>query len=211
MYENDSTDGTKAALRNWANQNELVAFESENVNSRTWENDLRGNDRKYWMALARNRYLEYARTYCERYRVNYIIIVDTDLQGGWSYHGILNSLGHNNWDVIGSNSLYYHTEKNKTMRLYYDSWAFRPLGHPEALSDVEANLFVWQRGEPMLQVNSAFGGLGVYHPHFLYEDVNYTAEDCDHPSLHNQLCEKGYHIFMNPSQITLYNNSEFVV
>jgi hypothetical protein len=163
------------------------------------------------MAYARNKYLDYARRFAQQQRINYLIIVDTDLQGGWSYHGVLNSLGHKDWDIIGSNSLYYYTSEDKVVRLFYDSWAFRALGNPEEIEDKTVNVFKFHRGEDLIQVNSCFGGLGIYKPHILYLNVDYTEDDCDHPTLHNALCEKGCKIFLNPSQITLYNKTDYTL
>jgi hypothetical protein len=160
------------------------------------------------MAIARNKYLEYARSYVRSHNIDYIIILDCDLLGGWSYHGVLNSIGQSTpWDIIGSNSLFYLNHKESWIKVFYDSWAFRELGHTEEVDGTDANMFVFNKGEPLIAVNSCFGGLAIYKPHFLSEGLNYTDEDCDHPSLHNRLAERGYNIFLNPSQITLYNRS----
>jgi len=210
MYENDSKDHTKENLVEWSNSNRRVEYYSEDVSPPPFY-DLKGRDRRIWMAYARNKYLAYARRFAQQQRIHYLIIVDTDLQGGWSYHGVLNSLGHSGWDCMGSNSLYYLTEKDRTVRLFYDAWAFRGLGQPEEIPDTTANLFQFHRGEPIIQVNSSFGGLGIYKPHILYKGVDYTEDDCDHPTLHNALVEKECDIYLNPSQITLYNQTEYTI
>lgn len=210
MYENDSKDATKIDLEAWAIENQRVRFKSEDVNPPPFH-DLKGRDRRRWMAYARNQYLDYARRFAQQQRINFLIIVDTDLQGGWSYDGVLNSLGHTGWDAMGSNSLYYFTEEDKVIRLYYDAWAFRSLGDKKEIPDTTVNLFQFHRGEPLIQVNSCFGGLGIYKPHVLYQGLDYTEEDCDHPTLHNALCDKGFKVYLNPSQITLYNQTEYQI
>lgn len=212
LYENDSTDSTKRILRDWGDDtDEKSTIVTEDVGTPIF-NDLRGEERRKHMANARNKYLDFAREYCDNNHVNFLIILDIDIEGGWSYHGILNSFGHNHWDIIGSNSLYYEKNKDtgRPQRLYYDSWAYRELGKPEALEDTDANLFRFNRGEDLVPVNSCFGGLTICKPFFLYEDINYTSEDCDHTTIHNKLTEEGYKIFLNPSQITLYNKSEYM-
>lgn len=209
IYENDSTDNTSEILSDWS-KNSHIDFTSEKLGAPTFH-DLKGLTRRRCMAHARNQYLDYARQYANSTLIHYLIIVDMDLQGGWSYHGVLNSLGHPGWDIVGSNSLYYLSEENQIVRLFYDTWAFRSLGTKEEIEDSIANLFRFNRGEPLIQVNSCFGGLAIYKPYFLFEGVNYTEEDCDHPTLHNQLCNKGYKIYLNPSQITLFNKTEYTL
>ena len=208
LYENDSKDETKKILS--AAQSDRLTVQMEDLNPPTFH-DLKGLDRRIWMAKARNQYLAFARKYAQQQRINYLIIVDTDLQGGWSYHGVLNSLGQIDWDIIGSNSLYYFEKDDRLIRLFYDSWAFRSDGIEEEVEDNIVNLFKFNRGEPLIKVNSCFGGLGIYKPHFLYEGIDYDETDCDHPTLHNRLCKKDYNIFLNPSQITLYNKTEYVI
>lgn len=209
IYENDSVDGTKDII-NSIDPKDGYTRDMDVIKPPKFT-DMKSIERRTIMANARNKYLEFAREYCAKNLVDYIIILDADLLGGWSYHGLLNSLGQRNWDIIGSNSIYYVEHEGKWHRLFYDSWAFRPLDHPEALSDSEANLFSFNRGEPMIEVNSCFGGLAIYKPYFLSEEINYTNEDCDHPTLHNELVKRGYKIYLNPSQITVYNKSQYVI
>lgn len=209
IYENDSTDQTKNILNRIENPAYTVC--SENIKPEPYM-DMKGLARRKAMAHARNKYLDFARQYTTHNLVDYIIILDADLLGGWSYHGLLNSIGQPlSWDIVGSNSIYYVEHDKQWHRLFYDSWAFRPLNHPTELSDNEANLFVFNKGESLIPVNSCFGGLAIYKPHFIWENINYTEEDCDHPTLHNALRGIGYDIFLNPSQITVYNKSPYVI
>ncbi len=211
IFENDSTDRTLNVLKKWASEKDNRTVESERFDPPPFT-DPRGRIRRHYMARARNKYLDFIRFVSLRSLIDYVIIVDMDLLGGWSYHGVLNSLGQPTyWDMIGSNSLCYIEHEKEWHKLFYDSWAFRPLDHPKAIEDQEANLFIFNRGEAMIKVNSCFGGLGIYKTHCMTEDFNYTDEDCDHPTLHNELVKKGYQIFLNPSQITLYNKSQYVI
>jgi hypothetical protein len=211
MFENDSIDGTKKILEVWSQTNNNVKVKFDDFNPPPFT-DPKGIVRRKYMAKARNEYIYYARHFITINPIDYIFIVDTDLNGGWSYYGIFNTLGQERWwDVVGSNSLYYGLQDSQWIKLFYDSWAFRPLDHPKSLEDQEANLFVFNRGEPLVAVNSCFGGLAIYKPYFLSEGISYTAEDCDHPTLHNELVNKGYQIFLNPSQITLYNKSQYII
>lgn len=212
IFENDSSDDTPQILHRWHLDNPSnITIESLKLNFPTFT-DPRGIVRRKFMSMARNKYLAFALGYVTYNLTHFVIIFDLDLLGGWSYHGIFNSLGQSHrWDIVGSNSMIYQEDGGSPRRLFYDSWAFRPLDHPEALSDSEVNLYTFRRGEPLVQVNSCFGGLAIYKTHFLSENINYDETDCDHPTLHNALIERGYKIFLNPSQITLYNKSQYVV
>jgi hypothetical protein len=211
LYENDSVDNTVDILKQEQEKYTNFFFTSEYLNSPPFT-DPKGVVRMRNMAMARNHYLDFVRQYIKTEHIDYIIIVDCDLLGGWSYHGILNSLGNiGNWDIVGSNSLYYLHKDKEWFKVFYDTFAFRSLGIEKEIDGTEGNMFVFNRGEPMIQVNSCFGGLGIYKPHFLHEGLNYTEEDCEHVTLHNKLVKLGYQIFLNPSQITLYNKSQYVI
>ena len=211
LFENDSVDTTKSMLVNWSNTNNHINFESDTFNPPPFT-DPYGHDRRYFMAKSRNQYMFYAISYIIKNNVDYIIILDSDLIGGWSYHGVFNSLGQSDlWDIVGSNSLCYTKREDKWIRLFYDSWAFRPLGQSKYSNDDNTDTLIFHRGQPLIQVNSCFGGLAIYKPYFLTEELLYNEYDCDHATLHNALIEKGYKIFLNPSQITLYNNSQYII
>ena len=142
---------------------------------------------------------------------DYIIVVDTDLEGGWSYDGIAHTFGQNGWDFVGSNGLVYvrrtvqHCISPIYIQRYYDAWAFRHLNHPVAHPNSLINMLNVFRGEPMMPVLSAFGGVGIYTSTAFLSSY-YSGEDCEHVSFHQRMAMRGYpRIFMNPSQITLYN------
>ncbi len=96
-------------------------------------------------------------------------------------------------------------------RLTYDTWALRFLEDEKELDDRQANLYQFERGQPSFEVASCFGGLAIYKPETFQTKAKYTDEDCDHVTFHNSLRQDGYKIFLNPSQITLYNKSQYVI
>lgn len=212
LYENDSIDNTVNILTKWKKENNNIEFKSDKLNPPPFV-DMKGHDRLKYMAIARNEYLEYGRKYIVNHSVDYVIIVDCDLVGGWSYHGILNSLGQQTyWDVIGSNGIIYIQQNNQWLRLFYDTWAFRTINQPQEIKGRDGNLFLFHRGESLIKVNSCFSGMAIYKPPFLTTNINYTDKDCDHTTLHNELVEKhNYNIYLNPSQIILYNRTMYVV
>jgi hypothetical protein len=68
----------------------------------------------------------------------------------------------------------------------------------------EVNPLQLKRGEPLIPMESCFGGLGIYRMDALLSSM-YVGGDCEHVPLHRGLKAAGYsRIFLNPSQIVLY-------
>lgn len=214
ILENDSEDNTKDLLRQWEARN-------INIYSTNFDWPKLGNGRDLFRATKmaylrntlRNWFLQ-SKTF-----VDYIILLDMDLVGGWSYEGILNSIGHDNWDVIGSNSVIYHHTESGLVRLFYDTWAYRDIGDSSAKPDYKMNLLYFNRGQPLYRVWSCFGGLAIYQSRpFTYPNIQYSAMslhnniECEHVSFHTALRLAGFkNIFINPSQITLYSKTQYTI
>jgi len=155
-------------------------------------------------------------------RVDYVIVIDPDITGGWSYDGIAHSFCKPDWDFVGSNSILYQQleveDEILYRRLYFDSWAYRELSHLEPHKMATINQLEFHRGRSLIKLRSCFGGVGIYRSECL-RDVEYGATqhdsglvDCDHPFLHNQMLDKGFDkIYLNPSQITLYSPTDYCV
>lgn len=144
------------------------------------------------MAGYRNKYLVAARN--EDF--DYMVVLDLDTHG-FSYDGVANSLYHfnENTDFIGSNGLIYNGRK-----LFYDSLAFRK--KYTRLTPTEINLLDYNRGEPLIKVESCFGGLGIYNKKIL--EYSYQDDDCDHVTINRNL-----NCFLNPSMIVLYSENPY--
>jgi glycosyltransferase involved in cell wall biosynthesis len=196
VFENDSTDGTPAILREWAGRNPNVRILSES---------LRGlpdfpKDRYGRLACCRNRYLDHLNG-------EYVIVVDMDLRGGWSLDGIASTFAETGWDAVASNSIGYHNLR----RSYYDVAALRPR---TVLKDgwsyrVFGEGWQLRRGDPMIPVESAFGGLCVYRREvFLsrrYAGASGGVPACEHLALN---ADGRLRFFLNPSQITVAGTQE---
>ena len=128
------------------------------------------------------------------------------MTGGWSYDGLANTFGQPVlWHAVGSNGVIYKDfGRIKNKALHYDVWAFRWRGDWSAIHPGRLNSRQWMRGEPLMLLNSCFGGLGVYDmPAFLAS--KYDGTDCEHIPFHRGMAEAGYdRLFMNPSQIVVY-------
>ena len=133
-----------------------------------------------------------------------MLVADLDLAGGWSYDGIANSFGHDGWDAIGSNGLSFASLGDVASYEYVDAFAYRAVGQTGPSSAVHSLTF--HRGEPLVNVWSCFGGLGVYQAD-CFSAAAYAGHDCQHVALHHALRERGYdRLFLNPSQIVLYSS-----
>lgn len=133
--------------------------------------------------------------------LDYVILLDMDIDGGFSYEGIMNSLSYN-LDAVSSNSLYYENGA----RHFYDTYALRLFNE---LSVTEKQALVYNRGEQPFQVLSGFGGLCVYKMGAYLNGVYHTDDPskwCEHQGFH-----KGMDCYLNPSQITLYNKTRYCV
>jgi|688.fasta_scaffold733551_1 hypothetical protein len=198
LYENDSHDFTPALITQ--NQLEIknYSYLCEKLNKPRHPNDT-SQERTVDMAYYRNQYLRYIREKAER--TTYVLILDSDLHGGYSYEGILHSLSLD-YDIVTSNGLLYLDGK----RHFYDTWAYRRLGHPEPHISAEINELFLHRNEEPVKILSGFGGMAIYKRHCFDNSFQYQAGDCDHPTLHKQL---PYEVWLNPSQITLYSQTYY--
>ncbi len=140
----------------------------------------------------------------EEYPSEYVILIDLDIHG-FSYEGILHSLTFE-FDAMASNSLIYQDLDGKTVRRYFDSYGSK--FNPEK-TDEEKNLLLFHRGDSLIKVDSAFGGLCIYNTK-AYLNGKYGVADwqnhCEHIPFH-----KNMNCLINPSQITLYNKTRYSI
>lgn len=211
IFENDSTDGTPDIISKFISTQDEIEMHLATMNMEKVRHEQNKSvDRRRDMAFYRNSYL----TLIEKmgWDLDYLIIIDTDLAGGFSYEGIFNSLGYENeWSLMGSNGILYRQNKNlKFERLQFDTWAYRHYGSWEEVCGEEGNRMTFERGQDPIPVFSCFGGLCIYK----YSDIiglRYNDEDCDHVTLNKQLINRGKQLFVNPSQITLYNQHSYMI
>ena len=202
IYENDSSDSTLTELFRWQKRNPNVVILTEKLGNPKREGI--SNERKKEMAYYRNKYLKEISNYDH----DYVIVYDTDLTGGFSYEGICHTFGCQDWDVMASNGLLFRPNKNGDIdRFFYDTWAFRLPGQEEP-KITEQNDIYYKRGDPLVRVDSAFGGLAIYKSECI-KGTKYTNKDCDHVTLHDQIKKNGFSIYLNPNQITLYTNTGY--
>ena len=204
VFENDSTDGTKQELEQWA------ADDPEHVVVQLVDNGrphLHGFERERVVALAdyRNRCREMVRQHMPE--ADYVIVLDLDAWGGWSVNGIINGIG---WHVripkagcMASTSLFKHGGTlidGKAPWAHYDNWAYRWLGWTPRLGPW-FTFWLPPPGAPPIDVNSAFGGCGIYKTQ-PYLEAEYSGDDgdCEHVNFHRMMKRKGWTVHLNPAQ-----------
>jgi hypothetical protein len=204
LYENDSVDATREFLFDWRAQNPRVEVTSETLGVRKFSQS-RSLDRAEWMARIRNRCRE--RVVSEYADFDYVIVLDMDLAGGWSYDGIAHTFSGVDWDFVGSYGLLQRLERDVDEPPFYhfDVWAFRPARGTAARRLVDHSKLQLNRGDPLLPVESCFGGLGVYRMACM-QAGEYAGGDCEHVVFHNRLRSLGFdRLFLNPNQIVMHS------
>jgi glycosyltransferase involved in cell wall biosynthesis len=222
ILENDSDDGTSEKLRKYADKDKNIFLIQEDTGHKHF-GATKELERPLYLGGLRNKSQEFIVGLSDFYHIDYVIVIDLDLEGGWSYDGIMNSLSYGEWSAITANGLYFR-EKRVTChgdvaveieRLFQDSWAYRDYGD-ESLKPGEAiNLYRFERGEKPKEVFSNFNGLGVYR----FEDMRkckFSAEENEDGTVtnewayyHREMRKGGCHVYLNPSMITLYSPHEF--
>lgn len=204
IFENDSLDGTYELLQYWQRINPKVEILSEQLHAKKWE-AVQSPSRMEQMAAYRNRYLEHIRA--KNYAFDYLIVLDLDLPLGFSYDGIAHTFSYEDWDVVGSNGILVPPYGDPIAKpMFYDAFAFRPKNQQEVMDTVTINQLQFQRGDDLVTVESAFGGLAIYSNQAILSGVNYGGADCEHVVFHQALRKRGFEQqFLNPSQLVLYS------
>ncbi|MEM5787804.1 MAG: hypothetical protein AAGU11_10845 [Syntrophobacteraceae bacterium] len=203
VFENDSIDATPDILKRWEKANSRVKILSGSLRG----SPVAFGTRTEKLAWFRNRYLDEMRNSAEYESFNYVIVLDMDLKGGWSYDGVASSFSRLDWDAAASNSIGYHNLR----RTYYDTYALKPESIlTRGLSGkILGNGSQIQRNGSFIEVRSAFGGLCVYRKDKLlsrkYSGILEGRPVSEHVPLNSDGSMK---FILNPSQITLTGTQE---
>ncbi|MCA9197180.1 MAG: glycosyltransferase family 2 protein [Planctomycetales bacterium] len=206
IYENDSEDDSRKMLQHWSEADDRVHVLTE---------DRHDPVNRAERCLSRASRMAYYRTQCQNYVLDHfddfdhVILMDTDLEGGWSYDGIAHTFGQPDWDFVGSFGIIFRRKGLVPNRVvHYDAWAYREDLDFTPLTTAKVNRIVFHRGEPMKRLTSCFGGLGIYRmPAF--QAGTYGSNDIEHVEFHRTMRQKGFgNVFLNPSQITMYGRKD---
>lgn len=203
IISEDSSDGTGEVMREWGIESPQVVRHVPAIVSAT-----RGVPR---IAALRNALLEAIEADSP---TEFIAMIDGDLEGAISLDGVAHTIalldrdpelsavaafGINNW-VGFDNSLPF------LGYTYYDPFAFREHGWEHEASDagIRWRLGRVRRGDPLLNVNSAFAGCAIYRTEAI-RGLRYELDgaDCEHVGFHRALSQRGGRMAVNPSLLLL--------
>ena len=225
VYENDSKDGTKECVLQWAKDNSNVIAISEEFNqltipkkSKHVSKPTKSEWRIQKMAVFRNRILEEVN---KRFSPDYFCFIDIDIES-FAPSSIVEAIekAPEDWGALcASGHLYYSTPDGNDYpaNFQYDAYAFFPEGYfPErkgkrAISHKWHLMSAWS-AEKLVRQNdfsscrSAFNGLAVYKWNIV-KNLHYSAVQnkdlkncnsalCEHLSLHHAILSQGYKIYI---------------
>jgi hypothetical protein len=212
LFENDSTDGSKIALKSWQLNNPKVKIVSQDFAQKKRPNIK-------FLAEARNYYLD-AITKEEYEDFDMVMMIDMDMENGIDIRGIEDSFSKiQDWDAVCSNGVRVASLDGRM----YDMFAFRSDEFPWTPSQwnklceedrtdkwakncekkkdlpIGANVYwdtivaqgskIYPVNSPLVPVHSCFGGMAFYKRDFIkdcrYEPVD---EDCRDDSIDNKDC-----------------------
>ena len=162
LYENDSKDDTVEKIEKFSNLDSKFTLISESRETSNWkekDDHCLGLSRATELADCRNEYMDHISSMEDLDDFKYVIVLDLDIIGGWSYDGVLHSLSYlsldqpafdydtdefkvyKSIDAVTSNGVL--TEPNNIYPiedramwhrlndlLFFDIWAFRFYDHP---------------------------------------------------------------------------------
>lgn len=209
---NDCEDQTLDVLAEFSRQHRQATFHYQMLNRGHYPAEFAG---RRTIALA-----EY-RDACQRWvracagNADYVVVIDWDMWGGWSHHGLLNAIG---WLVelpgaygMTSVSLFQYDWGNGPQWAHYDLWALRGVGQTECYWDTYQNGYGgwgygWMPpvGSPPVLVSSAFGGMAVYRTDAFLAGTYDGTNDCEHVAFHHSIARAtGQHLYLCPAMRTL--------
>lgn len=224
IVENDSKDDSKAVLRAWAADRSHIKLLLDDFGTKrvpdahsTTYNPNYSRHRIENLAVHRNRYLDQAATLPG---FEYLMVVDIDLHR-IEIDGIAHAFGQRiPWDAQFANGRLSDPWRPELRDFYRDTYALWELGDSDTqtehkIEDYWRTLQPLARGIPLIAVQSAFGGLGVYrwdairgHRYGVEHNTGDGGVEviCEHTFLHRRMIESGHHrLFINPSMVVYFN------
>lgn len=169
------------------------------------------------ISVCRNHYLHLINNDPVYSNIDFVVIADLDgVNSLLAPNAVKSCWSRVDWDVCTANQAgpYYDIwALRHTLWSPNDCWReseyFRSLGVSHFRSVATSVYSKMVRLDPLhdwIEVDSAFGGLAIYKKEILF-DAKYTglnsdgSEVCEHVFFHQNLCSKGWRIFINPSLI----------
>jgi glycosyltransferase involved in cell wall biosynthesis len=223
VFENDSKDNTLKILKRWERESYNVHVFSDTFKGFAISLKPSGNENPYYsisriekMVIYRNKYIHFLNNHgIER---DYVIVIDLDIANFYIY-GIIHSFGTSiPWNSISSNGISISSTFRKQ---YHDSYAlieYGKLNQIQTEQSIKLNRIRYsflKQGMPLLQVDSAYGGLAIYKwisikdIYYSYLINNDSRVQCksEHVGFHMLMKENGHDkIFINPTMIVKYRS-----
>jgi hypothetical protein len=223
FVENDSKDGTRAWLEEWAGRDSRVTI----LGADTGEDTIPRSDprsplipgyslhRIERMASFRNLYIEWIERNLRQELTGVMVAIDPDVRSfpvTRMVHWIRNLPPDKAITALG-----LRWSGMKSMQ-FHDAYAFRDGGDMEtqtlaAIQQRRLTLATKLKGSPPMAVRSNFNGLGIYPINAIrgcrYEclknaDPQVQAE-CEHVPFHDQLAARGVEVMIDPQMKIIYN------
>lgn len=223
IFENDSKDNTLVTLNNWQHSSNNIFVFSEKYNEKTIPLKTSGITNPYFsisriekMVVFRNKYVNVLNT--NNFNRDYVVVIDLDI-ADFILDGVINSFGVKiDWDCITANG---YSLSSRFKHQYHDSYAlieFGKMGDNQTESSIEENrknFSFLKKGMPLIQVDSAYGGIAIYkwrsikglrYNYLLNDDLKVECKS-EHVGLHESMIKNGAgQIFINPSMIVKYRS-----
>jgi hypothetical protein len=228
VVENDSRDNSRQILLEWAEQDPKVLVLGCGVNAPHCEmnlNKTEGHEITYTriqkMAILRNLYIDYIKTYLSEF--DYMLVFDFDIIGHLYVDGLKDSFGvlidHPEINGVTANGVRHTIIGEPT---YYDTFALFGLTSPSCFRDAAAKIqdeqFIRKVGVipstsesrfkfipkfGLIPVKSAFAGFGIFRiTPIVRNDASYTLNcpdiTCEHTALADSI---GGQIYINPNMV----------
>lgn len=208
IIESDSKDNTLDKLKKICSHPNKDFISMGNL-------QLKYSKRTERIALCRNKYLDEIKTHPKYGNIDYIVVADLDGINSMLTPEAVKTCWHldEEWDACFANQ----TEA------YYDIWALRHKvwspndcweqykflisngkSNYEALnSAVYSRMLKINKNSKPIQVDSAFGGLGIYRKNIFTQSsyvgiTKHGDEICEHVTFHKNLCRNGCKLFIAP-------------
>lgn len=223
IFENDSKDGTKHLLNDWAKEcpEHVFAMCSNTDGSRTIPRSREVKTNRFFcrqriekMARLRNQYLDYVEA--QGWNADYLMIVDLDVAQLF-LDGIVSSFESGvEWDAV---TAFGYSTSPRLKRRYHDTYALTKWGEQD-IPQTEAmtihyadELGSLNPTDDWVRIYSGFGGLAIYRfvavkglRYFVLSNADPMVEvRSEHVGLYKAMVERGFdRFYINPAMTLKY-------
>jgi len=222
IYENDSTDNTKAVLKQWHNQHpekiHVILEDTVEKESIISDKALRRNPyaKAQKLVKCRNRYLEYIEE--QGWESDYLMVIDLDV-AHIDMNAILTSFSSDvEWDAVAA---FGYSLSPRFKRRYHDTFALTEYGdenNPQTKEKIIGLADKYGKLKPSdawIRVFAAFCGIAIYRFEALkgFRYISYPNDDvhvkcrCEHYSAGKYMSKRGYdRFYINPAMVLKYQD-----